>query len=274
MAVEKVLKRSNYPMDALKIQQSSKVLRRIQLSVLIHLLKSNQNLYIKTDESDDYKVLWSLISQFNNYYMDTFICGCYNPYSHQKNLNLLFFGYIRPILGCDVYILYPMDILNICSIFCYDLKCLQNRSTQLQIHKKDIFFFVESIDNGITFWRGLHELTGDEIKRVWNVKIINNNNKPINLSIGIANQYGKPKKSYFINIINGIIDNTLIKVRNGDIISIVYIRWIVRKTGSKRIVFFINDIPCNITLDINYIVWHHDYKLTAKVSDDCKMRIV
>ena len=61
----------------------------------------------------------------------------------------------------------------------------------------------------------------------------------INLSIGISNQYGEPKKAYYMHIRNGIIktDTGIINVRHGDIISIVYIRWMVLKTGSKRIIF-------------------------------------
>ena len=59
--------------------------------------------------------------------MDVFIFGCYNPYSIQKNLHLLLYGYIHSILNQNMYNLYPFDILNCCSDFCYDLRCVEER---------------------------------------------------------------------------------------------------------------------------------------------------
>ena len=155
---------------------------------------------------------------------------------------------------------------------------MRRREKELRINKPDKFHFIESNTNNTTFWRGLHELKSTDVKRIWRVQIFNENmGNSVNLSIGISNQYGLPKRTYFMNVQKRMINTNnlgITKVQHGDIISIVYIRWMILKTGSKRIVFFVNDKPCDITIDINYIVWHHDYKLTAKVIGDCRLKIL
>ena len=72
----------------------------------------------------------------------------------------------------------------------------------------------------------------------------------------VINHYGKPKKEYFIHIRNGeiITNKVAMNVSDGDIVSIVYIKWMILKTESKRVAFFLNDKSCDITNDIFIIL--------------------
>ena len=250
----------------------------VNFTIVINLLETDseyKEIYFTKPKKDRAQSLW-IISKNYDYDIQKFLLSTRNPYSIKKNLDLLLSGYIN-----YDHKFFPIDIATCCAEFCYGtIDNLEKREKELNVRKRDEFYFIDHDESNAKWMRGLNEIQKKQTKRIWNVQILRaDNENGMDLSIGIANQYGTPKNTYFMNIVKDRIltKGGIINVKTGDIISVVYIRQMVNMpVEPKRIIFFINDRPCDIVVEIRAedIVWDHDYKITAQVFGDCDLKIL
>eukprot|EP00483_Globobulimina_turgida_P010958 UN10979 len=222
---------------------------------------------------------------------DTFLAACCNLHSIKQNGLLFLHGFINhEIKDNNLYKIVPSSIIElILMVFCYDFLKLvrmsnKNTSDEWCARRKSYEMGKAQILSKIAKFEESHAWESKTIvdiftmRRIWRLKIIKSNiatYASFEFKIAITNNQDLTG-NYEIDISNGSVESSGIKISNYDIISVVYVQRerISNYQWNGRIRFYVNDILCPIQYDTDAMFFSDSYKLVVKLYEFVQIEMV
>eukprot|EP01084_Bolivina_argentea_P277863 474535_1 len=221
-----------------------------------------------------------------------FLAGCCNIHPIKQNGLLLLYGYINEQLkDHTLYKIMPQAIIElIFTQFCFDFNKLlaasynvndewyiQTKSYEMDTHKPLTVTNIANFKQNI--WESNSIIDIHTMRKIWKLKIIKctTNKTSFEFNISISNIKDLTGTyAYEIDIANDNIEHTNMKLKNNDIISVVYVQRerISDYQWNGRIRFYVNNVLCAIQYDTDGMFCSDNYKLVVKLYDHAQIEML